>query len=149
MCISVILYSFISTFSFRFKIFAKKAERRLTEILKCVPQLHILSTESKETIQHKLQNGDFMFRKHSHKPSMVVLFNSTIEKQNRNELKNQPSSFTSCRGPRGIHQLQSACEAQRGNLPIAPARRQSTEDTGEQEGTTAHQGTTEAPPAPG
>lgn len=32
-CVSVILYFFISTLSFSFEIFAKKAERQLTEIL--------------------------------------------------------------------------------------------------------------------
>lgn len=52
-CTSVILYSFISTFSFRFKIFARKAERWLTEILKRVPELHILWQGKGDTAHFK------------------------------------------------------------------------------------------------
>lgn len=63
------------------------------------------------------KNGYFVCRKHANKPSTAVLFDSTVEKQNRDELKHQPSSFTSRREARGIHHLQSACESRRGNLP--------------------------------
>lgn len=115
MCISVILYFFISTLSFRFEIGAKK--RRLTEIFfffKCVPALHILSTESKETIQHKLQNDYFMLRKHSKKAFAVVVFHSTEDQQKR-----QPSPLPSHTEPGGSPQPQdlpekSSCFSSRG-----------------------------------
>lgn len=71
-----------------------------------MPSLHILSTEEKETIQRKLQNGYFMFRERSVNPPRWCY--STVEKQNRNELKSQPSSFgslqrTSRNPPAAVH----------------------------------------------
>lgn len=47
------------------------------------------------------KNGYFVCRKHANKPSTAVIFNSTVEKQHRDELGHGPSSLTSCRGKRG------------------------------------------------
>lgn len=53
----------------------------------------------RKTIQRQLQNGYFMFRKHPSKPSTVVLFSSTVEKQNRNELRAAQLVYISGRNP--------------------------------------------------
>lgn len=75
-----------------------------------MPSLHILSTEEKETIQRKLQNGYFMFRERSANPPRWCY--STVEKQNRNEIKSQPSSFGSLQRTSRNPQLQSTWGAQ-------------------------------------
>lgn len=82
-----------------------------------MPALHILSTESKETIQHKLQNDYFMLRKHSKKAFAVVVFHSTEDQQKR-----QPSPLPSHTEPGGSPQPQptedlpekSSCFSSRG-----------------------------------
>lgn len=78
----------------------RKQRGDLTEILKCAPWVTRSVNRVKGNLYISYKNGDFVCRKHANKPSTAVIFNSTVEKQHRDELRHQPSSLTSCREKR-------------------------------------------------